>query len=304
MDGVGAMQGIINLPGQQGEMPEVTFVWRSEYGWPLDSVSDNVSAFGYEPDDFLVYGLSYEDIIHPADLEMVRKTLREYSGDPGEDLVQEYRILNADGDARWVRENTQIVYDEDGLMQCLRAKIVDINDEKKHDDFIFIQDELGSHLNWPVNLEDSMDVLLELTTQLKAIDICALYVVDGVTGGLVLVNHKGLSSGFVNSVSYFGADSSQVNFAKKGFPVYKHYSEIYPFITGPVMQDEGLQGTAIIPIHHEHHFVGLLIASSSSEFIIPEDDRDSLEVIKSLAGLMISNMTMSVMSDGMHYSMV
>ncbi|MEL4305728.1 GAF domain-containing protein [Methanococcoides sp. LMO-2] len=284
-------------------MPEVTFVWRSEYGWPLDSVSDNVSTFGYEPDDFLVYGLSYEDIIHPADLEKVRKVLREYSGNPGEDLVQEYRILNADGDARWVRENTQIIYDEDGLMQCLRAKIVDINDEKKHDDFMFIQDELGSHLSWPVNLEDSMDVLLELTTQLNAIDICALYVVDEVTGGLVLVNHKGLSSEFVNSVSYFDADSSQVNFAKKGFPVYKHYSEIYPFITGPVMQDEGLQGTAIIPVHHEHHFVGLLIASSSSEFIIPEGDRDSLEVIKSLAGLMIRNMTMSVMNDGMHYSM-
>ncbi|MGM0770262.1 MAG: PAS domain-containing protein [Halobacteriota archaeon] len=284
-------------------MSEVTFVWRSEYGWPLDSVSDNVSAFGYEPDDFLVYGLSYEDIIHPADLEKVRKTLREYSGNPREDLVQEYRILNADGDARWVRENTRIIYDGDGLMQCLRAKIVDINDEKKHDDFMFIQDELGSHLSWPVNLEDSMDVILELITQLKAIDICALYVVDEVTGGLVLVNHKGLSNDFVNNVSYFGADSSQVTFARRGMPVYKHYSEIYPFITGPVMQDEGLQGTAIIPVHHEHHFVGLLIASSSSEFIIPEDDRDSLEVIKSLAGLMISNMTMSVMSDSMHYSM-
>ncbi|UGV40815.1 PAS domain-containing protein [Methanococcoides orientis] len=296
------MKGIVNLPDIQDEMPEVAFVWRSEYGWPLESVSDNVSFFGYEPDDFLIGGLSYEDIIHPTDLEMVRKALENYSDSSVGDLVQEYRILKADGDIRWVREKTQIIYDMDGQMQYLTAKIVDINDEKQHDDFMFIQDELGSDLSWPVNLEDSMDVLLELTTQLDAIDICALYVVDEVTGGLVLVNHKGLSNDFVNSVSYFGADSGQVNFAQKGFPIYKHYSEVYPFITGPRMQDEGLQGTAIIPIHHEHRFVGLLIASSSSEFIIPEGDRDSLDVIKSLAGLMISNMTMSVMSDGMHYS--
>ncbi|SES87453.1 PAS domain S-box-containing protein [Methanococcoides vulcani] len=296
------MKGIVNLPDLQYEIPEVVFVWRSEYGWPLEFVSDNVSFFGYEPDDFLIGGLSYEDIIHPTDLEMVRKALLKYSDSSEVDLMQEYRIMKADGDVRWVREKSQIIYDEDGRMQCLKAKIVDINDEKKRDDFMFIQDELGSDLSWPVNLEDSMDVLLELTTQLDAIDICALYVVDEVTGGLVLVNHKGLSNDFVNSVSYFGADSGQVNFAQNGFPIYKHYSEIFPFITGARMQDEGLQGTAIIPIHHEHHFVGLLIASSSSEFIIPENDRDSLDVIKSLAGLMISNMTMSVMSDSVHYS--
>ncbi|WP_135611076.1 GAF domain-containing protein [Methanococcoides sp. AM1] len=296
------IKGIVNLPDLQDEMPEVSFVWKSEYGWPLESVSDDVCVFGYEPNDFLLGGLSYEDIIHPADLEMVRKALQKYSDNSTEDLVQEYRIMNADGDVRWVREKTQIIYDDDGFMRYLKAKIVDINDEKKRDDFMFIQDELGSDLSWPVNLEDSMDVLLELTTQLDAIDICALYVVDEVTGGLVLVNHKGLSNEFVHSVSYFGADSGQVNFAQKGFPIYKHYSEIYPFITGARMQDEGLQGTAIIPIHHEHRFVGLLIASSSSEFIIPEGDRDSLDVIKSLAGLMISNMTRSVMSDGVHYS--
>ncbi|NYT19976.1 MAG: PAS domain-containing protein [Methanosarcinales archaeon] len=297
------MKGIVNLPDIQDEMPEVAFVWRSEYGWPLESVSDNVSFFGYEPDDFLIGGLSYEDIIHPADLEMVRKALLEYSDSSEGGLIQEYRILKADGDVRWVREKTEIIYDGDGCMQSLNAKIVDINDEKKRDDFMSIQGELGSNLSWPVNLEDSMDVLLELTTQLDAINICALYVVDEVTGGLVLVNHKGLSNDFVNSVSYFGADSVQVNFAQKGFPIYKHYSEVYPFITGARMQDEGLQGTAIIPIHHEHHFVGLLIASSSSEFIIPEGDRDSLDVIKSLAGLMISNMTMSVMSHAMRCSM-
>lgn len=292
-----------NLADTQDEIPEVAFVWRSECGWPLEYVSDNVSFFGYEADNFLTGGLSYEDIIHPSDLANVRKNLWKCSEISKSDLIQEYRILKADGDVRWIREKSHIVYDKDGQMQCLKAKIVDINDEKKRDDFMVIQDELGSVHNWPVNLEDSMNVLLELTTQLDAIDICALYVVDEITKGLVLVNHKGLSSDFVNSFSYFGADSRQVNLAKKEFPIYMHYSEIYPFITGSYMRDEGLQGTAMIPIHYERHFVGLLIVSSSSEFIIPEGDRDSLDVIKSLAGLMINNIEMSVMSDGMHYSM-
>lgn len=283
------MEETINSQCFHGEMCEVVFVWRHECGWPIEFVSDNVSFFGYESDDFLNGALSYEDIIHPLDVANVRKGLWKFADCTDDNLIQEYRILKPDGNPRWVRENTEIMYDEDGFMQYLKANIVDINDEKKRDDFMIIQDELGSDLSWPENLDESITILIELTTQLKAIDFCALHVVDEVTGGLVLVGHKGLSSDFVNRVSYFGTDSIQVTLAKEEFPIYMHYSESYPYITGSCMRTEGLQGTAIIPINHEHHFVGLLIVSSSSEFIIPEDIRDSLEVIRSLAGLMISD---------------
>ncbi len=295
------MKGIANSPDLPDNMLEVVFVWRFEDGWSLESVSDNVSIFGHEVEDFLIGDLFYEDLIHPADLANFRKKLREYSDNSEGDLIQEYRILMLDGDYRWVRENTHIIYDKDGCIQGLRTTIVDINDEKQHDDFMSIQDELGSDFNWPVYLEESTNILIELTTRLEAIDICALYVVDEVNKGLVLVNHKGLSTNFVNSFSYLDVNSIPVEIAKKGFPIYMHYSEIYPLLTDSSMEEEGLQGTAIIPIYHKHHFVGVLIVSSSSEFIIPEGDRDDLDLIKSLAGLMISTIEMAIMSDDMRY---
>lgn len=285
---------------------EVVFVWKSEYGWPIEFVSDNVAMFGYDADDFMFKGLNYEDIIHPADLEMVRKALSVYSGgtvDPDGVFVQEYRIFTSNGDVRWVREKMLIVYDEHGLMERLEGSIVDISDEKKITDFMFIQREMGTDLNWSGNLEESMDALLKLTTQLDAINAGALYMLDDVTGGLVLVRHKGLSDGFLSCISYFDHNSIQFNFAEKGFPIYKHYSEIYPFISGSCLNDEGLQGTAIIPIHHEGRFMGMLFAASSSECIIPENDRDSLDVIKSLTGLMINNVNMSVKVGGIRFDL-
>lgn len=285
---------------------EVVFVWKSEYGWPIEFVSDNVAMFGYDADDFMVKGLNYEDIIHPADLEMVRKALSVYSGSSADSngvFVQEYRIFTSDGDIRWVREKMLIIYDERGMMERLEGSIVDITDEKKITDFMFIQREMGNDLNWSGNLEESMDALLKLTTQLDAINAGALYMLDEVTGGLVLVRHKGLSDGFLNCISYFDHNSIQFNFAEKDFPIYKHYSEIYPFISGSYLNNEGLQGTAIIPIHHEGRFMGMLFAASSSECIIPENDRDSLDVIKSLTGLMINNVNMSVKVDGIRFDL-
>ncbi|MDA0524197.1 GAF domain-containing protein [Methanococcoides alaskense] len=285
---------------------EVVFVWKSEYGWPIEFVSDNVGMFGYDADDFMSKGLNYEDIIHPADLEMVRKALSVYSDgpvDPDGVFVQEYRIFTSNGDVRWVREKMLIVYDERGLMERLEGSIVDISDEKKITDFMFIQREMGTDMNWSGNLEESMDSLLKLTTQLDAINAGALYMLDDVTGGLVLVRHKGLSDGFLSCISYFDHNSIQFNFAEKGFPIYKHYSEIYPFISGSCLNDEGLQGTAIIPIHHEGHFMGMLFAASFSECVIPENDRDSLDVIKSLTGLMINNVNLSVKVDGIRFDL-
>ncbi|NPE27615.1 PAS domain-containing protein [Methanococcoides sp. SA1] len=282
---------------------EVVFVWKSEYGWPIEFVSDNVAMFGYDADDFMSKGLNYEDIIHPADLEMVRKALSVYSEGPDGIFVQEYRIFTSDGDVRWVREKMLIVYDKHGVMERLECSIIDISDEKKISDFMFIQGEMGADLNWPGNLEDSMDALLKLTIQLDAINAGALYMLDEVTGGLVLVRHKGLSDGFLSCISYFDHNSIQLNFAEKGFPIYKHYSEIYPFISGTYLGDEGLQGTAIIPIHHEGRFMGMLFAASSSECIIPENDRDSLDVIKSLTGLMIDNVNMSAKVGGIRFDL-
>ena len=47
--------------------PAVVFLWRNEDKWPADFVSENVSQFGYEVEDFTSGRILYGDIVYKED---------------------------------------------------------------------------------------------------------------------------------------------------------------------------------------------------------------------------------------------
>ncbi|AKB86098.1 sensory transduction histidine kinase [Methanococcoides methylutens MM1] len=51
--------------------PAVVFLCKTEEGWPVEFVSDNVVKLGYSVEDFESGCVKYADIIHPDDLEYV-----------------------------------------------------------------------------------------------------------------------------------------------------------------------------------------------------------------------------------------
>ncbi|VVB53857.1 Methyl sulfide methyltransferase-associated sensor [uncultured archaeon] len=109
----------------------VLFRWRSQEGWPVEFVSNNVVQFGYSAEEFLSGALLYVTIIHPDDLERVSKEVRTHSESGDDRFHQEYRIIAKNGAVRWIDDRTVIEREKDGNITHYQGIIIDIT-ERKH----------------------------------------------------------------------------------------------------------------------------------------------------------------------------
>jgi PAS domain S-box-containing protein len=86
---------------------------------------------GYPASDFVSNRIrSYWSIIHPDDRKMVEKVVNLGIADKRPFSI-EYRILHADGGARWVHEHGRGVYGQSGSVLWLDGAIFDIDDKKQ-----------------------------------------------------------------------------------------------------------------------------------------------------------------------------
>lgn len=120
--------------------PVVLFRWKAAEGWPVELVSNNVSQFGYTPQELLSGAIPYAAMIHPDDLERVAREVREYSASGVEHFQQEYRIVTSDGQVRWTDDRTVVVRDAEGKITHYQGIVMDISERKRAEQF-----QLASH---------------------------------------------------------------------------------------------------------------------------------------------------------------
>ncbi len=94
-------------------------------------ISDQIEDIsGYKPEDFIDNKiLSYITLIHPDDLEYVRKKIPEAIANKKQ-FELEYRLKHKNGDLVWVHEAGQGVYDADGNVLYIDGIITDISVKK------------------------------------------------------------------------------------------------------------------------------------------------------------------------------
>ncbi|MFQ5488811.1 MAG: PAS domain-containing protein, partial [Gammaproteobacteria bacterium] len=94
-------------------------------------ISDAIETIsGYPAQDFLNNAVrSYNSIIHPADVELVREAV-ERGIEQQESYVVEYRVFGSDEAIRWVYEKGQPVFNEAGAFLWLDGVIFDITSQK------------------------------------------------------------------------------------------------------------------------------------------------------------------------------
>ncbi|WP_406660811.1 PAS domain S-box protein [Methanolobus sp. ZRKC3] len=116
--------------------PVIAFLWTTEEGWPIEFVSDNISQFGYTPEELVSGNLVYSDLVHPDDVDHVIKdaTQLEISGKMY--FLNEYRLLTKSGNPRWVTERSYLIRDEAGNPVYYQGIIIDITERKKADEAI------------------------------------------------------------------------------------------------------------------------------------------------------------------------
>jgi diguanylate cyclase (GGDEF)-like protein/PAS domain S-box-containing protein len=166
-----------NLPGMAYRCkydPEWTILFASEgcyglTGYHASSLINNAEVALNE-----VISPKYREYLWNQWIEVIQKKAR---------LAEEYEIITANGSTKWVFEQGQPIFDEDGNLQALEGLIIDISDRKKKEEeivFLNYHDFLTGLYNRRF-LEDSKE-------QIDKEQSLPISVMIGDINGLKLVN--------------------------------------------------------------------------------------------------------------------
>ena len=110
--------------------PVVLFRWKATEGWPVEMVSQNVSQFGYTPEELLSGAVPFAAMVHPEDRERVAREVEEYADGGTDRFQQEYRIVAKDGGVHWVDDRTVVERNLDGQIVYYQGIVVDMTERK------------------------------------------------------------------------------------------------------------------------------------------------------------------------------
>ncbi len=113
--------------------PVVSFRWLAKTGWPVEYVSNNISRWGYRPEDIRAGRPTYAEIIHPDDLPRVRSEVDAHMAAGDARYTQTYRIRAADGRYFWVEDNSWLIHDGQGKVIAYEGVVTDIDERKRYE---------------------------------------------------------------------------------------------------------------------------------------------------------------------------
>ncbi len=152
------------------QSPVVLFRRKAGEEPTLEYVSENLSRFGYEPEDFMAERVSFRDIVYKNDQERVTQEIRHYADEDLEEYSQIYRILTKDGDIRWVEDQTSVVRDEQGNKIHNQGILIDITDRKNAEEKLRKSEEKFRRI-----VETAAEGFLLMDEELRIIDVNKAY---------------------------------------------------------------------------------------------------------------------------------
>ncbi|AKB78659.1 hypothetical protein MSHOH_2176 [Methanosarcina horonobensis HB-1 = JCM 15518] len=259
--------------------PVIVFLSSPKEKRPVEFITENIILFGYPAGAFTSGEIAYEDIIHPLDAEKVRDNLFRNYTEGRNDFFQEYRILTASGEIRWVNEQTFIHSDEKGDIEYLYGTVVDVTEKRQSSDFLRLRRDTGAALASTDELLEILRQLLDLALEVEPLDSGCIYLVDDDSGEMKIKTCRGLSPAFVKAASGFGKAQGLANLLRAGKPVYRQYFEIKKMISLETPPEEKLRAAAFLPIFSDGRFVAVMQLSSHKADEISETARKQLETI-------------------------
>ncbi|WP_319582689.1 SpoIIE family protein phosphatase [uncultured Pseudodesulfovibrio sp.] len=121
--------GVVNVIVENS--PAVVFRRLADDTHRLVYISENLSQWGYSAADFLAGRKGFDDLLHPDDRERVVEEIEQCQLENVEEYTQEYRIITADGEVRWVSDETSVVTGEAGQRIYNQGVLVDITASKR-----------------------------------------------------------------------------------------------------------------------------------------------------------------------------
>jgi PAS domain S-box len=243
------------------EGPAVVFKWGNDDGWPVEYVSENIAeTFGYTPAQLTSGAVSYTDLIHDDDLERVAMEVDEQTDGTTDRFSHEpYRMVTADGDIRWVTDNTKLLR-TDGEVTHYLGYLIDITEQKRLEASLRESQESLRELTSIASetdrdFEAKLNALLELGAERLGLPYGFLNRIDGETQHVVQAvgDHPELQTGASapkgetycrKAVEQSTPLSIQnaVNEGWEGDPAYERF-DLGCYIGGSVTVDGSFYGT-------------------------------------------------------------
>ncbi len=106
-------------------------VYRGYLDWSADFIDEKVEKLtGYSILDFTTRKIKWCDIVHPEDLNTIKKSFVE-ALKRDKSFCRVYRIMRADGETRWIEDRGQIICDKSGRVQYITGVFDDITRQKQ-----------------------------------------------------------------------------------------------------------------------------------------------------------------------------
>ena len=110
--------------------PAIAFLWRTDHELSVDFVSANVRELGYSAADFLSGRITYGSIVHPDDLARALADAERFVAEGRSEFVQQYRVITATGDVRWIEDRTWVPWRSDGSVTHHQGIIIDVTERR------------------------------------------------------------------------------------------------------------------------------------------------------------------------------
>ncbi len=111
--------------------PVIYCIWRLVEDWSVEYVSGNIDQWGYTAKDFLSGRLTWRAITHPDDIRDLEADVVHFLKRKTISFPQTYRILDKQGQTRWVEDQNVFIFNQAGRITHLQGAILDITDRKK-----------------------------------------------------------------------------------------------------------------------------------------------------------------------------
>jgi PAS domain S-box-containing protein len=107
-------------------------LWRWEPGrdWPVSFVSENVSQWGYDANQFIEREIPYRGIVHPDDASALEQLVQHANAEGHDRFDATYRIRTAQGNWVWVDERTVIERDPTGKPVGWHGLTLDVSERR------------------------------------------------------------------------------------------------------------------------------------------------------------------------------
>lgn len=280
-------------------IPSTVYICLNDERYTMIYLNDYVEALtGYSKEAFLEKGLSFFELYHPDDLELMpyASGKKEINKDA---FHITYRIKHKNGDWRWVDEWGTGVYDQSGNIHYIEGVMIDITDRKR------AEENLRRHTLELEILAAASSALRKAQNVKEIISILAVHAIQAVQAAYASVYLMDLEIGQFVSQGWYSATTldNQTSANESELKLYlgqgitSHVVETgEAYITEDIQHDpdtlpldadrdllNGLHGISL-PLRYEENIIGVIHVISTEARSFNETDTRLLTAIAEMGG--------------------